>query len=46
MLEMAGIGVAVGNADPKLKAASDYVTVSNDHGGVAEALDRFVLNGE
>lgn len=42
MLQMAGIGVAVGNANPRLKAIADCVVGSNDEGGVAEALDRFV----
>lgn len=43
MLQLAGIGVAVGNADEKTQAAADYVVGSNDDDGVAEALERFVL---
>lgn len=46
MLLMAGIGVAVGNATPVVKAQADYVLGSNDDGGVAEALERFILGGE
>lgn len=46
MLEVAGIGVAVGNADEKLKAAADHVVATNDAGGVAEAIVRFVLGGK
>lgn len=46
MLNMAGIGVAVGNARSELKVVADYVVGSNDDGGVAEALERFILSGE
>ncbi len=45
MLEMAGIGVAMGNADPRLKAIADHVTRTNAEDGVAEAVDRYVLGG-
>lgn len=43
MLRAAGIGVAVGNADARLKAVADHVVASNDEDGVAEAVRRFVL---
>jgi Cof subfamily protein (haloacid dehalogenase superfamily) len=43
MIQMAGIGVAVGNADDKTKAAAKYVVASNDDDGFAEAIERFVL---
>lgn len=43
MLQLAGIGVAVGNAMPETKAAADYVVAGNDEDGVAEAIERFVL---
>lgn len=43
MIEMAGIGVAMGNARPEIKAIADYVTLANDDDGVAEAIQRFVL---
>lgn len=43
MLAMAGIGVAVANAMPAARAAADVVVASNDDGGVAEAIQRFVL---
>lgn len=43
MIQMAGIGVAVGNAVDKLKGVADYVVASNDEDGVAEAVERFVL---
>ncbi len=38
MLEKAGIGVAVANASPQVRAAADLVTASNDAEGVAEVL--------
>lgn len=43
MIRMAGIGVAMGNAAPSVKEAADYVVSTNDEGGVAEAIERFVL---
>lgn len=41
MVEFAGLGVAMGNAVPELKAVADYVTAGNDDDGVAEALQKF-----
>ena len=43
MLRTAGIGVAMGNAEPSVKAAADYVTVTNNEAGVAAAIRKFVL---
>jgi Cof subfamily protein (haloacid dehalogenase superfamily) len=43
MLQLVGMGVAMGNAVPRLKAVADYVVSSNDEDGVAEAITRFVL---
>lgn len=43
MIQLAGIGVAMGNADARTQAAAKYVTASNDADGVAEAVERFVL---
>jgi Cof subfamily protein (haloacid dehalogenase superfamily) len=43
MMQLAGIGVAVGNADETTKAAADYVVASNNNDGVGEAVERFVL---
>ena len=42
MVRSAGIGVAMANGSPALKAVADFVTLSNDEDGVAFALDRFV----
>lgn len=43
MIELAGIGVAVGNANELVKKAADHVVASNDEDGVAEAIEKFVL---
>ncbi len=43
MIKWAGIGVAMGNAREEVKAAADYITSSNEEYGVAEALQRWVL---
>ena len=43
LLRWAGIGVAMGNATAAAKAAADAVTSSNLRDGVAEALERWVL---
>lgn len=43
MLELVGMGIAMGNAPERLKAVARYVTTSNDEDGVAEALEKFVL---
>lgn len=45
MLQMVGLGVAMGNATDSVKAVADYVTASNDEDGVGRAVERFVLNG-
>ena len=44
MLEEAGLGIAMGNALPEVKAVSDYVTIDNNDGGVAAAIRRFCLS--
>lgn len=43
MLRYAGIGVAMGNAPETVKAEADYVTCSNNEGGVARALEKYLL---
>lgn len=43
MLELAGIGVAMGNAWGGTKDHADYVTATNDEDGVAIAFEKFVL---
>ncbi len=47
MLAAAGIGVAMANGAEKAKAAADYVTVNdNDHDGIAEIIERFILSDD
>lgn len=47
MLEYAGTGVLMGNAEPALRARGNFhATASNDEDGVAEAIERFVLHLE
>lgn len=43
MLQIAGIGVAMGSAPSHVKAAADAVVASSDEDGLAEALERFAL---
>lgn len=44
MLRAAGVGAAMANSVPLVKAAADYVTRrDNNHGGVAEIVEKFIL---
>ncbi len=43
MIRYAGLGVAMNNAQPEVKAAAGYITLSNDEHGVAHAVERFIL---
>lgn len=46
MLEFAGTGVVMGNAEPSLfEIAGLHETVSNDEDGVAVAIEKFILEG-
>ncbi|MDH4246442.1 MAG: HAD hydrolase family protein [Deltaproteobacteria bacterium] len=40
MIRQAGLGIAMGNATPELKAAARRVTADHDHEGLAEAVER------
>ncbi len=45
MIEYAGVGVAMQNAEQPVKNCADYVTAAdNNHDGVAEAVEKFILN--
>src|SRR5262249_20724631 len=46
MFEHAGLSIAMGNAQPAVKAAADLVTSSNAEDGFAIAIERFILGGE
>lgn len=43
MIELAGIGVAMGNAWDEVKGKADFVTATNDEDGVAIAIEKYVL---
>ena len=44
MIRRSGIGIAVKNADEKLKNSAGYIVSSNNEDGFAEAVERFVLD--
>ena len=46
MLKTVGLGVAMGNAVPRLKAVADQIVASNNENGVAQAIEMFVLGSE
>lgn len=41
MLRYAGVGVAMGNAQQRVKEAADYVTAANDEDGLIRVIERF-----
>lgn len=43
MVEYAGLGVAMANAQAELKEVADYVTLSNDEDGVAHVIEKYIL---
>ena len=43
MLRLAGVGVAMENAEPCVKEAADVVTASCDEDGVAQMIERTLL---
>lgn len=43
MIEFAGLGIAMGNAPDEVKQYADYITLSNDENGVAEAIKKYIL---
>ncbi|RYL93063.1 HAD family phosphatase [Sporolactobacillus sp. THM7-4] len=43
MLQMAGVGIAMGNAPDRVKEVADMTTQSNDHEGIKKALTAFGL---
>jgi len=44
MLRYAGIGVAMGDAPPAVKASADWVTTTVEEDGVAAAVEKWILN--
>jgi Cof subfamily protein (haloacid dehalogenase superfamily) len=45
MLQMAGMGIAMGNAPDHVKAKADWVTDTNNRDGVAMAIERLKVDG-
>lgn len=43
MIQYAGLGVAMANAQQVVKEAADYITHSNDEDGVAHVVEKFML---
>ena len=47
MIAYAGVGVAMQNAEQPVKDTADYITTAdNNHDGVAEAVEKFILREE
>lgn len=44
MIEYAGLGVAMENANQTVKEAADFITFSNENDGVAHVIERFIFN--
>lgn len=42
MLQYAGTGVAMSNAQPEVMQMADYITTSNDEDGVAKVIEKFI----
>lgn len=42
MIEFAGLGVAMENAQEEVKKAADFITCSNDEDGVAQVIETFM----
>ena len=46
MIENAGLGVAMANGSPHVRALADVIAPSNDNDGVAYIVEKYVLNFE
>lgn len=44
MVQVAGLGIAMGNAVQPLKELADFITLSNNEDGVAYAINKFIFN--
>lgn len=44
MIEYAGIGVAMANAQDRVKEAADFITKSNDEDGIVTVIDKFIVD--
>lgn len=46
MIQYAGTGVAMGNAQPAVKEVADYITGTNDEDGLVQVIDEFIMKEE
>ena len=46
MIQWAGLGVAMGNAEAAVKEAADEITATNEEDGVAKAIQRYLFGLE
>lgn len=46
MIEFAGLGVAMGNAEQIVKNIADYITTTNEEDGVANVIEKYIISGE
>ena len=44
MIDYAGVGVAMGNAQQIVKDHADYITLTNDEDGLVPVIEKFILN--
>ncbi len=44
MIEYAGLGVAMDNAQQAVKDVADYITLSNDEDGICKVIEEFIFN--
>ena len=43
LLSAVGLAVAMGNASEAVKAVADHITLDVEHGGLAKAIEKFLL---
>ena len=43
MIQYAGLGVAMANAQEVVKGNADFITLSNEEDGVAHVVEKFIL---
>ena len=43
MIQYAGLGVAMANAQKVVKENADFITLSNEEDGVAHVVEKFIL---
>ena len=43
MIQLAGMGIAMGNSVDSVKACADYTTATNEEDGVAQAVEKLIL---